>query len=219
MMVRIRDERSSISVDAAALAKRLERRDPRRPNRGDHRRDDRRERCRRGAARTTLSKVSLRPVTGSSKPLASNISFDELDEARSRRRSRAAEARTPISAASARTAPRTWRDEAPSVRSIANSRVRWTTVIENVLKIRKPPTKTEMPANTRSAVVRKREALGDVARVLLSGLRAGHDVELRADGLLDPRVRAPPASCLPPPRCRSRRSGPPCRSGAAPPPA
>ena len=34
----------------------------------------------------------------------------------------------------------TWRREAPSVRSVANSRVRWATVIDSVLKITNEPT-------------------------------------------------------------------------------
>ncbi len=65
------------------------------------------------------------------------------------------EAISPSSSASSRTVASTWREEAPSVRSIPNSRVRWATVIENVLKIKKAPTKTEIPAKTSSVVVRK----------------------------------------------------------------
>ena len=61
----------------------------------------------------------------------------------------------PSSSASAKTVVSTWREEAPSVLSIPNSRVRWATVIENVLKIRKAPTNTEMPAKTSRKVVRK----------------------------------------------------------------
>ena len=48
--------------------------------------------------------------------------------------------------------------EAPSVRSSANSRVRWATVTEKVLKIRKPPTSSATPANTSSAVRMKPSA-------------------------------------------------------------
>ena len=50
---------------------------------------------------------------------------------------------------------RIWRRDAPSVRSIPNSRVRWATVIENVLKIWKAPTNSDTPANTSSAIRRK----------------------------------------------------------------
>ena len=35
--------------------------------------------------------------------------------------------------------------EAPSVRSVANSRVRWATVIDRVLKITNAPTSSAMP--------------------------------------------------------------------------
>ena len=35
--------------------------------------------------------------------------------------------------------------EAPSVRSVANSRVRWATVIDSVLKITNAPTSSAMP--------------------------------------------------------------------------
>ena len=45
----------------------------------------------------------------------------------------AAEAIRPMMNASPITLPRIWRRDAPIVRSIANSRVRWATVIENVL--------------------------------------------------------------------------------------
>ena len=61
----------------------------------------------------------------------------------------------PSSSASLNTVASTWREEAPSVRSIPNSRVRWATVIENVLKIRNAPTNTEIPAKTSRNVVRK----------------------------------------------------------------
>ncbi len=42
---------------------------------------------------------------------------------------------------------RSWRREAPIVRSVANSRVRCATVIESVLKMTNAPTKSAMPAN------------------------------------------------------------------------
>ncbi len=56
--------------------------------------------------------------------------------------------------ASVTTEPRIWRRLAPSVRSIANSRVRWATVIENVLKIKNAATNSETPAKIKSAVRR-----------------------------------------------------------------
>ena len=60
-----------------------------------------------------------------------------------------------MTSVSATTELRIWRREAPSVRNSANSRERCATVTANVLKIRKPPTNTAMPANTSSAMVRK----------------------------------------------------------------
>ena len=47
------------------------------------------------------------------------------------------------------TEPRICRREAPIVRNVANSRVRWATVIEKVLKMTNAPTKSAMPAKTR----------------------------------------------------------------------
>ena len=45
--------------------------------------------------------------------------------------------------------------EAPIVRSSPNSVVRCATVIENVLKMMKPPTNSAMPANASNGVLRK----------------------------------------------------------------
>ena len=53
------------------------------------------------------------------------------------------------------TEARIWPREAPRVRSIANSRTRWATVIEKVLKIRKAPTNSATPAKTSRAICRK----------------------------------------------------------------
>ncbi len=55
------------------------------------------------------------------------------------------EARAPITALSSSTERSTCRREAPRVRSVANSRVRWATVIEMVLKM------TNAPTNSASA--------------------------------------------------------------------
>ena len=64
------------------------------------------------------------------------------------------EASTPMMSASAMTAPRTWRRDAPRVLSIPNSRRRCAIVIENVLKMMKLPTNTATPANASSAMFR-----------------------------------------------------------------
>ena len=115
------------------------------------------------------------PVEGSSSP----------NEASSPRRPGASsrpptmpstEAMKPMISVSNTTDVRICRREAPSVRRSANSFDRCATVTANVLKIRKPPTNTAMPANTSSAMVRKPERLVDVAGRLLRLLLAGaHD--------------------------------------------
>ena len=55
------------------------------------------------------------------------------------------EATRPITRPSSRTERMTCLREAPSVRSVANSRVRWATVIDRVLKITNAPTNSAMP--------------------------------------------------------------------------
>ncbi len=65
------------------------------------------------------------------------------------------EATSPMTNASRTTEVTIWRRLAPSVRSIANSRVRWATVIEKVLKIRNAATNSATPAKISSAVFRK----------------------------------------------------------------
>ena len=62
------------------------------------------------------------------------------------------EAVKPVIAASPTTERNTCRRLAPTTRSSASSRVRWPTVMENVLKIVKPPTNSAMPAKISSAV-------------------------------------------------------------------
>ena len=52
----------------------------------------------------------------------------------------------PTTTDSRTTEPSTWRREAPSVRSVANSRIRCATVIASVLAMTKLPTKSAMPA-------------------------------------------------------------------------
>ena len=124
----------------------------------------------------TVEASSARPEVGSSKPIALNRpSISSTKPKPPAIPSSDAESR-PTSAASIRTAAITRRLEAPSVRSIANSRILWATVIEKVLKIRNAPTKTAIPAKTSSAG--KAEALLDVAGVLLRRLLAGAHLDL-----------------------------------------
>ena len=53
--------------------------------------------------------------------------------------------------ASSSTDQSTWRREAPIVRNVANSRMRWAIVIPRVFAITNAPTKTAMPAKASSA--------------------------------------------------------------------
>ena len=91
-----------------------------------------------GSSKPTLLKSAFRPAAT---PIPST--------------SPAALPRTPSTAPSASTERSTCPREAPSVRSSANSRARWATVMENVLKMMNAPTKSAMPAKASSAVRRK----------------------------------------------------------------
>ena len=73
------------------------------------------------------------------------------------------EPRTPITKASITTDQSTWRRDAPSVRSVANSRMRCAIVIESVFAITKAPTNSAMPAKASRMYWKK----DDEAQVLL----------------------------------------------------
>ena len=99
---------------------------------------------------TTTVRVSIgRPASGSARPSALKSELSPLASPTPAARP-TSEAKRPIANASSTTERSTWRREAPSVRSVASSRVRWATVIESVLKMTKPPTKSAtMPKPTR----------------------------------------------------------------------
>ena len=65
---------------------------------------------------------------------------------------------SPTIAASSITERKTWRRLAPTMRNSASSRVRWPTMMENVLRMVKPPTKSAMKAKTSSAVLKNPSA-------------------------------------------------------------
>ena len=88
-----------------------------------------------GSSRSIDSKMALSPAARP-KPAASPM----------------IDAPSPRASASISTEPSTWRRAAPTMRSIANSRVRWATVIESVLKIVNAPTRTATPPNTSRTV-------------------------------------------------------------------
>ena len=125
-----------------------------------------------------------RPDCGSSKPSALKAASSSLTNPMPAKMP-AIEANRPIRNASPITVVSTWREEAPSVRSIPNSRVRWATVMLKMLKIRKAPTKIVIPAKISSAVVRKpkpslislESSLGDLGAGLRLGRLRQHLVE------------------------------------------
>ena len=83
---------------------------------------------------------------GSVKPTASKSA--NRPEASSRPRNRPiTDATTPTTSASTKIELMTWRRDAPSVRSVANSRVRWAMVIESEFAITNEPTNSAIPPN------------------------------------------------------------------------
>ena len=96
------------------------------------------------------------------------------------------EASTPMTRPSATTERMTCLREAPSVRSVANSRVRWATVIDSVLKITNAPTSSAIaPKPSRKYFMIDIELSSSCGVVLgllgavLDLQRAGHE---RCDG-------------------------------------
>ena len=86
------------------------------------------------------------PVWGRSIPNETSRLFKPFASA-SPRNSPTTDANDPITNASSITDLRTCRRLAPSVRSVASSRVRWAIVIDSVLAITKLPTNSAMPPN------------------------------------------------------------------------
>ena len=90
----------------------------------------------------------------------------------------------------ATTAARIWRREAPSVRSIANSRVRWATVIEKVLKIRNAADEQRDAGEDQQ---RRLEEADEARRCRRAGTRRSRLAGLDLDG----RPAAPPSGSRP----------------------
>ena len=145
---------------------------------------------------------------------------DPGGDRRVRRGCRAAEARMPITSASPVIVSSTCRREAPSARSIANSRRRWATVIEKALKMMNAPTSTAMPPNERRTGRRKPPMASLSCFGLVGGrLRAGLDVGVGRQRRPHPsrqRVGRHAGHGLGVDR---RRRCPSCRTSAARPPA
>ena len=98
------------------------------------------------------------PLFGSVKPTASK-SAKRPFASPSPRKSPTTDARTPITSASSMTERSTCRRDAPSVRSVANSRVRCAIVIESELTITNAPTKSAIAAKASRKYWRKRDEL------------------------------------------------------------
>ena len=96
---------------------------------------------------TTVRDAKTRPLFGSVKPTALKSPTSPFARARPRKRPAVA-ASVPTTTDSRRIDQSTCRREAPSVRMVANSRVRWAIVIESEFAITKLPTKSEIPAKT-----------------------------------------------------------------------
>ena len=93
-----------------------------------------------------VRELKMRPLFGSVNPTASNSLNRAVASARPRKNPMI-DAIVPITSASTMTEKRTCRRDAPSVRSVASSRVRCAIVIESEFKITKAPTKSAITPN------------------------------------------------------------------------
>lgn len=104
---------------------------------------------------TTIVRVrNTSPLFGSVKPTASK-SLNNPVAIANPRNSPTTDATKPVTNASSTTVPRSCRREAPSVRRVANSRVRWAIVIDSEFAITNEPTNRAIPPNTSRNVCRK----------------------------------------------------------------
>ena len=119
---------------------------------------------------TSIATITVRvaktsPLFGSVKPTASK-SLNSPFASPSPRNSPTIEASMPTTSASTTIELSTWRRVAPSVRSVANSRVRCAIVIESEFAITKLPTKSAMPPNASRKLPQERDERVRVLRVL-----------------------------------------------------
>ena len=142
------------------------------------------------------------PLFGSVKPIALK-NLNRPFASSSPRKRPVTEASVPITSASMKIERRTWPRVAPSVRSVANSRVRCAIVIESEFAITKLPTKSAMPPNAsrnprrnemnesvslassaacwapvRTCGVRRQDRLDLAHQLLVRDVRLGGDVDL-----------------------------------------
>jgi hypothetical protein len=107
----------------------------------------------RPTARRTVRAAITRPALGRPKPTLSS-SRDSSGARPIPASSPRTEPANPTTSASATTDVSTWRRETPMVRSIPNSRVRWATVMVNVLKMTNDPTSNAIGPNISRPYVR-----------------------------------------------------------------
>ncbi len=123
-------------------------------------------------------------VCGRSMPNETNSAFRPLASANPRNRP-TTEASSPITNASMSTDASTCRRVAPSVRSVASSRVRCATVIDSVLAITKLPTNSATPPNASRKSWKIREEAARVLRGLLGLRGAGPDLGVGGEQAAD----------------------------------
>jgi hypothetical protein len=99
---------------------------------------------------TTVRSATTVPAWGRPSPSAPKSALSSFASPKPSA-SPASEARTPMTAVSMITERSTCRRDPPRVRRVANSRVRWATVIESVLKMTNAPTNSAMPPKASSA--------------------------------------------------------------------
>ena len=120
------------------------------------------------------------PASGSWRSSAPNTAFRPDGEAEAGGDADG-ERQRPIASASSSTEPSTCRRAAPTIRSSANSRVRWATVIESVLKIVNAPTKIATPPKTSSTILDDVDELLQAVEREAVLRRGGLDLRGRAD--------------------------------------
>ena len=127
------------------------------------------------------------------------------------------DARSPMTSDSRITDPSICRRDAPIVRSVANSRVRCATVIENVLKMTNAPTKRAIAREREQEVAEDRRELVDLVDCVRGLGGRAHDLGFCRECGLDGRDELVLGESFLAPRPRSRRTGPRDREAPAPP--
>ena len=175
-----------------ALAHGGDRRHARRAQRRAEAREQRDDDPERAARRRSSASRSTRPLFGSVKPTASK-SVNSPSRARARGRARRSTRGRPSTSASTTIEPSTCRREAPSVRSVASSRVRCAIVIESELAITNAPTKSAItPKASRKSGGSEMNSFVSFASSVACAV-AGPHLRARRAGSPGSRRRAAPA--------------------------